>query len=349
MAGLERLAEQVLAKPAIFHFFLHMVTKKINLRKLLNDYLLIVIGCTIVSIGFVFFINPYKFVPGGVYGTSIVLHHLFPQLQVGTFGYFIGIPLLMISYFVLGKGLGAKTLFATLITPAIMNVLSTLVYPTEEALRELSPEQLCNGMLNLSDNLILAAIIGPVLIGVGSGFIMKGHATTGGTDIIAMITHKYLRVRFSNALIAIDGIIILLGLAVIGFGVGGTAPAKNTWMLSGYSLICIFLMSRTLAYVVSGSKNNKLMFIVVDKDDEQLRDFIINRLDRTATVLSGKGLFSQEGKVTLMMMVRMRQVEAVTTSIRSMNPDAFIIVTDAYDAYGKRWKAFPDKNSIELS
>ena len=189
------------------------LTKKINLRKQLNDYLLIVIGCTIVSIGFVFFINPYKFVPGGVYGTSIVLHHLFPQLQVGTFGYFIGIPLLMISYFVLGKGLGAKTLFATLITPAIMNVLSTLVYPTEEALRELSPEQLCNGMLNLSDNLILAAIIGPVLIGVGSGFIMKGHATTGGTDIIAMITHKYLRVRFSNALIAIDGIIILLGLA----------------------------------------------------------------------------------------------------------------------------------------
>ena len=92
-----------------------------------------------------------------------------------------------------------------------------------------------------------------------------------------------------------------------------------------------------------------MLFLVVDKDDEQLRDFIINRLDRTATVLSGKGLFSQEGKVTLMMMVRMRQVEAVTTSIRSMNPDAFIIVTDAYDAYGKRWKAFPDKNSIELS
>lgn len=319
-----------------------------NLKKTVIDYLTITLGCFIVSVGFVFFINPYKFVPGGVYGTSIVLHNLIPQLQVGTFSYMISIPLLILSYFVLGKGIGAKTLFATLMAPTFMNILSAIVYPTEEALHKLSPAEICGGMLNLSDNLILAVIIGSVLIGIGSGFIMKSHATTGGTDIVAMIVHKYLRVRFSNALLTIDGLVVSFGLIVIGFGIGSDSPADNTWLLSGYSLICIFIMSRTLAYVASGSKNNKLMFIITKKDNEELRDFIINRLDRTATVLGSTGLYSKEGQTTLMMMVRMRQVEAVTTAVKSIDPEAFVIVTDAYDAYGKRWKAFPDKNSIEI-
>ncbi len=325
-----------------------MVKETAKVRKVVSEYLMIVLGCFIVSVGFVFFINPYKFVPGGVYGSSIVLHNLMPQLQVGTFSYMISIPLLLLSYFVLGKGLGAKTLFATLLTPCFMNLLSSSVYPSEEALQQLSPERICNGMLNLSDNLILAVILGSVIIGFGTGLIMKSHATSGGTDILAMIAHKYLRVKFSNALITIDGIVVSFGLLVIGFGIGCDKPAENTWLLSGYSLICIFLMSRTLAYIASGSKNNKLMFIVTEDGDEQLREFIINHLDRTATVLQGKGLYSQEGKVTLLMMVRMREVEAVTTAVKSMNPDVFIIVTDAYDAYGKRWKAFPDKHSIEI-
>ena len=101
-----------------------MAEKKGKIRSMISDYLMILLGSCIVSVGFVFFINPYKFVPGGVYGTSIVLHNLMPQLQVGTFGYIVGIPLLILSYFVLGKGLGAKTLFTTLVTPCIMNILS---------------------------------------------------------------------------------------------------------------------------------------------------------------------------------------------------------------------------------
>lgn len=321
---------------------------EVSARKTINEYLTIVVGCLIVSVGFVFFINPYKFVPGGVFGTSIVLHNLMPQLQVGTFSYMISIPLLLLSYFLLGKGLGAKTLFATLVTPCFMNLISRMVYPSEEALQRLSPAEICGGMLNLSDNLMLAVILGSVLIGVGSGFIMKSHATTGGTDIVAMIIHKYLRVRFSNALLTVDGAIVTFGLIVIGFGIGADSPAENTWMLSGYSLICIFIMSRTLAYIASGSKNNKLMFIITPKRDSNLREFIIERLDRTATIVESTGLYSQEGQTTLMMMVRMREVEAVTTAVKSIAPEAFVIVTDAYDAYGKRWKAFPDKHTIEI-
>lgn len=319
-------------------------------KSVFSDYLSIVVGSCIVSVGFVLFINPYKFVPGGVFGASIVLHNLFPQLQVGTFSYMISIPLLILSYFFLGKGIGLKTLFATLITPLIMNGLSSLVYPTAEALQLLDPAQLLGGVLNLSDHLIVAAIIGPVLVGAGSAFIVGRGATTGGTDIIAMILQKYLRVKFSNALICTDGIIVLVGLLVIGFGVGtGHGPeGGSSCILSLYSLLCIFLMSKTLSYVVSGTKDDKIVFIITKKRNEQLRQFILDNIDRTATILNSEGLYSLEPNSTFFMVVPLRQVESITTAIRDFDPNAFVVVTDAYDAYGKRWKAFPDKNTIVI-
>ena len=319
-------------------------------KSVFSDYLSIVVGSCIVSVGFVLFINPYKFVPGGVFGASIVLHNLFPQLQVGTFSYMISIPLLILSYFFLGKGIGLKTLFATLITPLIMNGLSSLVYPSAEALHSLDPAQLLGGVLNLSDHLIVAAIIGPVLVGAGSAFIVGRGATTGGTDIIAMILQKYLRVRFSNALICTDGIIVLVGLLVIGFGVGtGHGPeGGSSCILSLYSLLCIFLMSKTLSYVVSGTKDDKIVFIITKKRNEQLRQFILDNIDRTATILNSEGLYSFEPNSTFFMVVPLRQVESITTAIRDFDPNAFVVVTDAYDAYGKRWKAFPDKNTIVI-
>lgn len=318
------------------------------MKKVFGDYLSIAIGCFIVSIGFVFFINPYKFVPGGVFGSSIVLHNLMPQLQVGTFSYMISVPLLILSYFFIGKHVGVRTLFATFMAPLFMNMLSSWAYPTEEALQQLSPKMLCGGVLDLSDNLILAAIIGPVIVGIGEGFIVRAKATSGGTDIIAMLLHKYLRVRFSNALLATDAAIVCMGLLVIGLGLGSLTPDPKAWMLAGYSLICIFLMSKTLTYVCSGSKNSKLLFIVTKKNNAELRDFILHKLDRTATVLDSEGLYSEEPKSTLMMVVRMREVDAVTRAIKNIDPEVFVIVTDAYDAYGLRWKAFPDKHTVEL-
>lgn len=95
-----------------------------------------------MAAGFVFFINPYNIVPGGVYGASIVLHNLFPSIQVGTFGYMFDIPLLILSVVLLGSKLGIRTIVAAMLTPLIMNVMSRLVYPTQEALEKLDPTQL---------------------------------------------------------------------------------------------------------------------------------------------------------------------------------------------------------------
>lgn len=319
------------------------------MKKIILEYIGILLGCFIVSVAFVFLINPYKLVPGGVFGTSIVLHNLFPFIQVGTFSYMISIPLLLLSYLLLGKHIGIRTLVATLVSPFFMNLLSSWAYPSEEALQALDPSLLAGGVLNLSHDLILATILGSVLVGIGEGIMIRCHATSGGSDIVAMILHKFLRFRFSNALIGVDAVVVLFGLLVIGLGLGSEGAGKHSWALSGYSLICIFLMSKTLAYVVSGSKNNKLVFIITDKAGEEMRDFILKSMDRTATCIPSTGLYAQQHKDTLLMVVRMQEVETVTTSIKDIDPMAFVIVTDAYDAYGTRWRTFPTKNELELS
>ena len=238
-----------------------------NLKENVSSWMGIFVGCSIMAIGFVFFINPYNFVPGGVYGASIVMHNIFPSIQVGTFGYMFDIPLLILSLVLLGAKLGARTIVASLFTPFVMNVLSELVYPTQEALQSLDPSMMLGGMLDLSDHLMLACLMGSVLIGVGCGIVVKSQATTGGTDIVAMILQKYANIRFSNGILIVNAIVVAFGLLVIGFGIGTADDSTQpSWHLSFYSLIAIYVTSRVLAYVINGAKDDKLIFVIGSGD-----------------------------------------------------------------------------------
>ena len=186
-----------------------------------------------MAAGFVFFINPYNIVPGGVYGASIVLHNLFPSIQVGTFGYMFDIPLLILSVVLLGSKLGIRTIVAAMLTPLIMNVMSRLVYPTQEALEKLDPTQLLGGTMDMTDHLMLTCIIGAAVIGVGTGIVIRSQATTGGSDIVGMLLQKYCHIRFSRAILLVDGTVVCFGLLVIGFGLGTAEDmSQPSWHLS---------------------------------------------------------------------------------------------------------------------
>lgn len=308
----------------------------------------IFLGSAIVASGFVFFINPYNIVPGGVYGASIVLHNLFPSIQVGTFGYMFDIPLLILSALLLGAKLGARTLVAALITPLMMNGLSRLVYPSQQALERLDPAQLLSGMLNMTDHLMLTCIIGAAIIGVGSGIVVRNQATTGGSDIIAMILQKYAHIRFSRAILLVDATVVCFGLLVIGFGIGSAEDIEQpSWYLSFYSLISIFVISRVLAYVINGAKDDKLMFVISDKEMVQLHRFILKDLDRTATCIKSCGLYTGAEKEMLFLVVSHKEVNAVKHVIKEADPRAFVVVTDAYDTFGEGWKQLPSRGELQ--
>ena len=319
-----------------------------KLKENVSSWMGIFVGCSIMAIGFVFFINPYNFVPGGVYGASIVMHNLFPSIQVGTFGYMFDIPLLILSLVLLGAKLGARTIVASLFTPFVMNVLSELVYPTQEALQSLDPSLLLGGMLDLSDHLMLACLMGSVLIGVGCGIVVKSQATTGGTDIIAMILQKYANIRFSNGILIVDALVVAFGLLVIGFGIGTADDSTQpSWHLSFYSLIAIYVISRVLAYVINGAKDDKLVFVIGSGDMTELNRFILEDLDRSATYIKSRGLYSNKEKEMLFLVVRNKEVTSVKHKIKEVDPRAFVVVTDAYDTFGEGWKPLPSKGEIQ--
>ncbi len=107
-------------------------------------------------------------------------------------------------------------------------------------------------------------------------------------------------------------------------------------------------MTKMVEFVVSGNKNNKLMFIVTEKNQEEMRQFVLKELDRTATVFPSHGLYANGEKDTLMMVVRMHEVDIVISRITEFDPNVFVIVTDAYDTFGERWNEFPDGNTLRL-
>ncbi len=312
------------------------------------DWIGIIIGCFIMSAGFVYFINPYNIIPGGVYGTSIVLHNLFPHIQVGTFGYMLDVPLMVLSILLLGSKLGARTILAVLVSPALMNILSMLSYPSVEALQALDPAQLLNGHIDMSDDLMLTTILGSMMIGLGCGIVVRCDATSGGSDIVAMICQKYLHIPFSKAILMVDGVVVLFGLLIIGMGIGQEGEVSSgSWLLSFYSLIAIFISSRTLAYVLNGSKDDKMIFIVSNKPVSIFREFIINDLDRTATRIKSCGLYSGQEKEMLFLIAKNKEVRILKHFIKEIDPEAFVVVTDAYDTYGEGWQSLPSKGDIQ--
>ncbi|MCZ8372697.1 YitT family protein [Phocaeicola sp. KGMB11183] len=318
------------------------------MKKTIYAWASILLGCTILAAGFVFFINPYNIVPGGVYGASIVLHNLFPSIQVGTFGYMFDIPLLILSVILLGAKLGTRTIAAALITPLLMNIVSRFVYPTQEALERLDPTQLLGGTMNMSEHLMLTSIIGATVIGIGTGIVIRNQATTGGSDIVGMLLQKYCHIRFSRAILLVDATVVCFGLLVIGFGIGSANDSTQpSWHLSFYSLISIFVISRVIAYVINGEKNDKLIFIISNKNLPELRRYILEDLDRTATYIKSSGLYTREDKEMIFMVVSYKEVAGLKLKIKEADPRAFVVVTDAYDTFGEGWKQLPSAHELD--
>ena len=118
-------------------------------------------------------------------------------------------------------------------------------------------------------------------------------------------------------------------------------------MLSFYSLIAIYLMSRVLARVINGAKNDKIIFVISDEKLHNLHRYILKDMDRTATCIKSSGLYTKEEKQMLFLVVSNKEVPGVKHTIKACDPRAFVIVTDAYDTFGEGWKPLPDKGDVE--
>jgi len=310
------------------------------------SWLKIIFGCTLLAAGYVLFITPYKIVPGGVYGAGIVLHNLFPSIQVGTFGYMFDSVLLVLAFIAFGPRFGSKTVVAALLTPGLMNLFTYLVYPPE-AMQSLDPSMMLGGMLDWSDHLMLATIVGAVILGVGVGLVVQEQATTGGTDIVAMMLQKYCHMTFSKGVLIADSLVVLAGLIVIGFGSDGEGVDINRLMLSGYSLIAIYISSRVLALMLDGASYDRIIFIVTSHHNEEFRRYILEEMDRSGTYIKANGMYTNADKEMIFLVVPRHEMPKVQRAIKEYDPSAFMVVANAYNTYGEGFKPMPDKHELE--
>lgn len=278
-------------------------------------------GCFVFVVGAVMFVEPYGFAPGGTYGLSMVFHHLWGW-RTETTALCMDIPLLIIGTIVLGGRFGAKTIVSTLAIPLFMWILhKTYGY---DALIE-------PGITNMGElqEQLLSSIFGGIVYGIGLGMVFKSRATSGGSDIIAMILNKYTHLSLGKLVIIVDCTITLS--TIIAFG---------DWKLPMYSWIIIFIEGKVIDLITQGAPMKTLM-IVTDKIDP-IRDVIINDIKRGATLIPAKGMYRGTERSILYTILSRREMLTLRYKIAEIDPAAFINVIDSSEILGEGFKAIKE-------
>lgn len=288
--------------------------EKLFSKKWFLNYSLILFGSFILASGFVLFITPYKIIPGGVYGISIVLHYLI-DTPVGMTALAFDIPLTIIGIKVLGPRFGVKTVVGFVLTAFFVDGLT--YFWGEVPLVE--------------GDALLSSIFGGVFVGLGLGLIFKAKATSGGSDIIAMIIGKYTKIPLGQLMIYVDSAIVLVGLI-----------AFRDWKIPLYSLIVIFITGKVIDVVLEGISYDKTLFIISDKYEE-IRNKIINDLNRGGTYIHGNGMYNNAEKTLIFAVVNRRELAMLQDFINKIDPKAFMTVINANEIIGNGFKSLKDK------
>jgi uncharacterized membrane-anchored protein YitT (DUF2179 family) len=291
------------------------VTKeKLFSRKWFIAYSLITLGAFIMAAGFVLFITPYKIVPGGVYGISIILHHLF-GFPVGLTAICFDIPITIIGTRILGPRFGVKTVVGFTLTALFVDTL-TMVWGDQPLVQ---------------DNGLLSSIYGGVLVGLGLGLIFKARATSGGSDVVAMIISRFNKMPPGQMIILVDSIIVVVGLF-----------SFMDWVIPLYSLITIFITGRVMDVVLQGISYDKTLFIISEQH-QLIRDKIIKDINRGGTYLQGKGMFGGQDKTIIFTNVNRREMAILQEYIHHIDPTAFMTVINANEVLGEGFRSLKDK------
>jgi len=296
--------------------------KTFSLRWLL-DYGLITLGSFIMAVGYVFFITPHKIVPGGLYGLGIIVHYLSKGMPlwpdgfpVGLFYLLANIPLAYLAFRVLGSRFGVKTIYGFVSSSVLMDGI-TMMRAVGDA--------------PLVQDVLLSCIFGGVLSGIGLGLIFKSKATSGGSDIVAMIISKYSRIPIGQMVIWVDTTIVFVALG-----------AFQDWQIPLYSIIVIAIAGRAVDMILVGANYNKALIIVSDQY-EKIRDTIVVDLGRGGTYLKGVGMFTHAEKKVIFTVVSRREVAVLEEQIAVIDPHAFITIMDASEILGEGFSSLKHK------
>lgn len=285
------------------------MTNKTPDRKTILEYVLILAGGAIMAIGINSFYDANQLVTGGVTGLAIIVHELtkntaFP-FPLWLTNIVLNIPLFILGAKTLGRRFLIRTSFATI-------YLSATLYFA----RYIPP------VTTGDSDLILIAIFGGVLSGVGLGLVFRSSATTGGSDLAASIVQSRLKhISVSRIMFVVDSLIILLGLFVFG-------PTKAM-----YAVVSVYISSKIIEAILEGLSFAKAAFIISSRPDD-IAGRLLHELERGATGLHGRGLYTGLDKMMILCVVSSKEVVNLKEIVHEIDPGAFVIVTDVREVMG---------------
>ena len=264
------------------------------------SYAQILLGALIGGVAYPLFMTPNRIAPGGITGVATILNHLL-HWPVGTVSLVLNLPLFLISYKAMGKVFAFRSLVATIAFSLFIDILP------------LKP---------MTNDPLLGALYGGVLLGIGLGLIMRGGATTGGSDMIARMVHKRFPFISTGAfLFAIDFAVVLAAGLLI-----GTSEAL-------YALINIFLTAKVMDVVIIGFSSNKACFVISNRWQE-ISQRIMKDMDRGVTQLTARGAYTGAERPTLLCVISRSEITAFKRILREEDENAFVIIVEAHEAIG---------------
>ncbi len=278
--------------------------KEKKIKEIVITIIEFIIGLTLFSLAFNLFLLPNDLVFGGVSGLSIVFNSKF-GIDPSLFVLVVNIFLLIISFIFLGKEKTAKGIIGSLLLPLFIKITEILTL-----------------YIDLSDiDILVAALYGGVLAGIGIGLVYKTGFNTGGTDIINLIINKYAGFSIGRSMFVSDGIIVLSGIFVFGL------------IKSMYAGIVLFLLSKLSDRVILGIGRSKAFYIITDEPDK-VRDFIVKKLGHGITEINAKGGFKKESQKVLFTVIPTQEYYQIKNELNRIDKSAFFVVVDAFESKG---------------
>lgn len=298
-------------------------------RHLLRNSIGIVLAAVVYGMGYAWFLIPFKIAPGGIGGLSQIFYHIF-GFPAGVCMLVMNIPLFILGLKLVGKQFGVGTLAGFLLGSfftdlfAIKNIYKLgFLKNVLETYNQGKPIQ----EWAFTDNVLLAAIAGSLLLGTAIGTMFRFKGSTGGTDIPVTILKKYYNISITTGYLIIEtGIILIIGIVF-------KSPNIIIW-----GFFTLFLTSRICDIAAEGLPYTKGVFIISDKSDE-IKNTIMERLDRGVTVFYGEGGYTNERKKILLCVINKRQMNVLRDWVRKIDPDAFMILSEVSDVMGSGFKS----------
>lgn len=278
--------------------------------KKLKEFLIITVGTLAVSAGVYFFKFPNNFSTGGVSGISVILGKLFPELSAGSYVLIINMLLLIVGFLFIGKGFGVKTVYSSL--------LMSLAIRAAESVAPMSAPLTNQPFLELCFAVLLPAF--------GSALLFNTGASTGGTDIVAMILKKYVSLDIGKALFVTDALIALTAGLVFGAETGL------------FSLLGLLAKAFVVDGVIESINTSKYFTIVTDRA-EQILSFIMEELKRGATESTEfEGAYSKNKKTLILTVVNRVEAVRLKKYVHMTDPGAFMVISSSSDIIGKGFR-----------